>query len=189
MPMNSVMMMRKFTIKIEKIDRLPQYLPKRSRISRPWPTPVTAPSRATISWMTMRTGISSGKVHSKRVAEVLSGLGVGGDAAGVVVANHDDQSGTDDRDQREKTRANAAAAIVVVLADRAEGSGDLCFFRLLALHVPSPFVSWWSLGETTTQRPKGLEALLSRQAKLCRYVNGLAAGTRGFQKDPLRTRP
>ena len=34
-PMNSVMMMRKFKKRIEKIDRLPQYRPKRSRMSRP----------------------------------------------------------------------------------------------------------------------------------------------------------
>ncbi len=45
----------------------PQNLPNRSRISRACPTPVTAPSRSTISWFTYSTGTSSSSVHSSRV--------------------------------------------------------------------------------------------------------------------------
>jgi len=43
----------------------PQNVPNRSLISRAWPTPVTAPSRTTISWLTIRTGTSSGRVHNR----------------------------------------------------------------------------------------------------------------------------
>ena len=64
MPMNSVTMMRKLSRRIDEIDTVPQRRPIRSRMSRPKPTPVTAPRRTTISWLTMRTGISSGRVQS-----------------------------------------------------------------------------------------------------------------------------
>ena len=36
----------------------------------------------------------------QRRAVVLAGLGVGGEGAGVVVADHDDQAGAEDREQR-----------------------------------------------------------------------------------------
>ncbi len=47
--------------------KAPQNLPKRSRISRACPTPITAPSRSTISWFTYSTGISSTNVQSRCV--------------------------------------------------------------------------------------------------------------------------
>lgn len=47
--------------------KAPQNLPKRSKIRRAWPTPVTAPSRKTISWFTYKTGISSAKTHKSVV--------------------------------------------------------------------------------------------------------------------------
>ncbi len=45
----------------------PQNLPNRSRISRACPTPVTAPRRSTISWLTYSTGMSSSSVQASRV--------------------------------------------------------------------------------------------------------------------------
>ncbi len=64
-PMNSVAMVRKFKRNRSPTENAPQNLPNRSMISRAWPTPVTAPRRTTISWLTIRTGIKSGRVHSR----------------------------------------------------------------------------------------------------------------------------
>ncbi len=47
--------------------KAPQNRPNRSRISLAYPTPVTAPSRSTISWFTYSTGTSSRNVHSSLV--------------------------------------------------------------------------------------------------------------------------
>ena len=62
--MNSVAMVRKLRTKRSPTEKAPQNLPKRSLMSRAWPTPVTAPSRTTISWFTTRTGMRSGSSHS-----------------------------------------------------------------------------------------------------------------------------
>ena len=48
-------------------SNVPHNLPNRAMISRACPTPVTAPRRSTISWLTYSTGISSSSVHSRRV--------------------------------------------------------------------------------------------------------------------------
>ena len=63
--MNSVTMVRKLRMNRSPTLNQPQNRPNRSLISRACPTPVTAPSRTTISWLTIRTGISSSRVHSK----------------------------------------------------------------------------------------------------------------------------
>ena len=64
-PMNSVMMVRKLRMNRSPTLNQPQNRPNRSLISRACPTPVTAPSRTTISWLTISTGISSSSVHSR----------------------------------------------------------------------------------------------------------------------------
>jgi len=63
-PMNSVMMMRKLTVRMLETAIVPQSRPNRSRTSRACPTPETAPSRATISWFTTSTGMHRTRVHS-----------------------------------------------------------------------------------------------------------------------------
>ncbi len=65
--MNSVMIVSALSMNRSMTENAPQNLPNRARISRAWPTPVTAPSRSTISWFTYSTGISSSSVHSSRV--------------------------------------------------------------------------------------------------------------------------
>ena len=65
--MNSVTIVSALRMNRSMTSNAPQNLPNRSRISRAWPTPVTAPSRSTISWFTYSTGISSSSVHSSRV--------------------------------------------------------------------------------------------------------------------------
>ena len=65
--MNSVTMVRKSRTKRLPTENNPQKRPKRSLMSRAWPTPVTAPNRTTISWLTIRTGISRGRTHSRLV--------------------------------------------------------------------------------------------------------------------------
>ena len=65
--MNSVMIVRKFNTNRSPTENQPQKRPKRSLISRAWPTPVTAPRRMTISWLTINTGISSTSTHSRLV--------------------------------------------------------------------------------------------------------------------------
>ena len=66
-PMNSVVMVRKLSRNRSPTEKNPQNLPKRSKMSRACPTPVTAPSRTTISWLTMSTGMSSKSVHNRLV--------------------------------------------------------------------------------------------------------------------------
>ena len=65
MPMNSVTIVKKFSRNRSPTENQPQPRPKRSLISRACPTPVTAPSRTTISWLTMSTGTSSSSTHSR----------------------------------------------------------------------------------------------------------------------------
>ena len=65
--MNSVTMVSALRMNRSMTENAPQNLPNRSRISRAWPTPVTAPSLSTISWFTYSTGTSSSSVHSSRV--------------------------------------------------------------------------------------------------------------------------
>lgn len=67
MPMNSVTIVSAFSRNRSITLNAPQNLPKRSKISRAWPTPVTAPSRSTISWFTYSTGTSSSSVHNSVV--------------------------------------------------------------------------------------------------------------------------
>ncbi len=66
-PMNSVTMVRKLRMKRSITENAPQKRPNRSRIRRAWPTRVTAPSRTTISWLTISTGISSSSTQSRLV--------------------------------------------------------------------------------------------------------------------------
>ena len=65
--MNSVVMVRKLRRKRSPTENHPQNFPKRSKMSRPWPTPVTAPSRTTISWLTISTGMSRTSTQSRLV--------------------------------------------------------------------------------------------------------------------------
>jgi len=65
--MNSVTIVRKFSRNRSPTENQPQKRPKRSLINRAWPTPVTAPSRTTISWLTISTGTSSRSTHSRLV--------------------------------------------------------------------------------------------------------------------------
>ena len=52
-PTNSVAMVRKLRTNRPDTEYVPQTRPKRSKMSRAWPTPVTAPRRTLISWLTM----------------------------------------------------------------------------------------------------------------------------------------
>ena len=63
-PMNSVTIVRKFRRNRSPTENDPQNFPNRSMINLACPTPVTAPSRTTISWLTIRTGISSSSAHN-----------------------------------------------------------------------------------------------------------------------------
>ena len=65
--MNSVTTVRKFRTNRSITENHPQNRPKRSAINRACPTPVTAPSRTTISWLTISTGISSSNTQSRLV--------------------------------------------------------------------------------------------------------------------------
>ncbi|MEY2429162.1 MAG: hypothetical protein QOJ40_2047, partial [Verrucomicrobiota bacterium] len=59
------------------------------------------------------------------IAVVLPGLGVGGDAAGVVVADHHDDPGAQNRQQRQQPSLERAAVIGVPDADPAERAFDV----------------------------------------------------------------
>ncbi len=66
-PMNSVTIVSAFSTNKSMTLNAPQNAPKRARISRACPTPATAPSRSTISWLTYSTGTSSSSVQSRLV--------------------------------------------------------------------------------------------------------------------------
>ena len=65
--MNSVTTVRKLSTNRSITENQAQNGPNRSLISRAWPTPVTAPSLTTISWLTISTGTSSNSTHSRLV--------------------------------------------------------------------------------------------------------------------------
>ena len=61
----------------------------------------------------------------------LAGLPVGGERAGVVIADHDDQAGADDREQRLELRRQRRPRGMVIEPDRAEGAADVTDVRLV----------------------------------------------------------
>ena len=65
--MNSVTIVSPFTSTRSPMEKAAQNRPNRSWMSRACPTPVTAPSLTTISWLTIRTGIRRARTHSRRV--------------------------------------------------------------------------------------------------------------------------
>ena len=67
----------------------------------------------------------------QRGAVVLPGLRVGTETAGVVVADHDDEAGPEDREQRHETRPPAAARRHVAHPYRAERAADVADMRLV----------------------------------------------------------
>ena len=73
-------------------------------------------------------------------AVVLARLRIGGDPAGVVVADHHDQPGADDREQRQAARAPAPVRFLV-LADRPECALDVADVRGVE-HEPLALRGW-----------------------------------------------
>ena len=65
--MNSVTRVRKLSRTRSPTEKAAQKRPNRSLMRRAWPTPVTAPSRTTISWATMSVGTSSTSTQSRVV--------------------------------------------------------------------------------------------------------------------------
>src|ERR1700694_1229570 len=67
----------------------------------------------------------------KRVAVVLTRLRVGGDPAGVVVADHDDDPWAEDGEQREQPAPPGAAGGDIAEADGAERAVDVAYVHLV----------------------------------------------------------
>ena len=67
----------------------------------------------------------------ERETEVLTSLGVGRNATGVVVANHDDQPGTHDGEQHEHSCPPRPPPLGVVLSNRPERALDVAKVRLV----------------------------------------------------------
>jgi hypothetical protein len=65
-PTNSVTSVSRFSASRSARAKPPQRRPNRAVISRACPAPVTAPSRAAISWQTNSTGTSSATSHAIR---------------------------------------------------------------------------------------------------------------------------
>ncbi|HEX4107591.1 MAG TPA: hypothetical protein VHX88_05625 [Solirubrobacteraceae bacterium] len=64
--MNSVTRIAKFSTSRSPGENAHHSRPNRSRMSRAWPAPVTAPSRPAISCPTYSTGASRSSTHSSR---------------------------------------------------------------------------------------------------------------------------
>ena len=67
----------------------------------------------------------------QRRAVVLPGLGVGAEGAGVIVADHDDEAGTEDREQRLEAVLPSGARAVIAVKDGAEGAVDMADMGLV----------------------------------------------------------
>ena len=63
--MNSVTIVSALSTSRSPTANAPQRRPKRSTISRACPAPVTAPRRATISWLMNSAGASISSTHSR----------------------------------------------------------------------------------------------------------------------------
>ena len=75
----------------------PQNFPNRSRISRAWPTPVDRAEPQHHLLVHVEHGHQQQQRPQQGGAVVLAGLRVGAEGAGIVVADHDDQPGADNR--------------------------------------------------------------------------------------------
>ena len=67
----------------------------------------------------------------QRRAVVLAGLGIGAERAGVIVADHDDQAGAEDREQGLQLAPPAAARACVMAKDRSERALDVADMGLI----------------------------------------------------------
>ena len=105
---------------------------------------------------------------------VLAGLGVGGHPAGVVVAHHDDEPGTDDGQQGEEPGRPRPPGRLVVLADGAEGAVDAAAVaahgRPRTAHVGRPSVG--------RRSPARLGDVLSVGVRACWAMSGPPGGYR-----------
>src|ERR1039458_6367782 len=71
--MNSVTIVRKLRMNRSPTENAPQNFPNRSKINLACPTPVTAPSLTTISWLTISTGLSGGN-RQRHVARPVAAV-------------------------------------------------------------------------------------------------------------------
>ena len=78
--------------------------------------------------MVLRLGAVTGVGHARLI---LARLAVGGKSAGAVVADHHDQAGADDREQRLELGRQRGAGGGVVEPDGAEGTADVADMRLI----------------------------------------------------------
>ncbi len=67
----------------------------------------------------------------QRRSEVLSRLRIGGDAAGVVVADHHDETGTHDGQQRQHPALPRTPGMRIVVTNGAERAGDVTDMRIV----------------------------------------------------------
>ena len=122
--MNSVTIVRKLRRNRSPTENQPQNRPKRSLISRAWPTPGDRPEPDDHLLVDDQHRDQQQQHPQQAGAVVLARLRVGRDPAGVVVADHHDQPRADDRQQRQRPRAQAAVRLLV-LTDRAERALDV----------------------------------------------------------------
>ncbi len=103
--MNSVTIVRKFRTNRSPTENQPQKRPKRS-IDQPRVADAGDRAEPDDHLLVDDQHRDQQQQHPQQAgAVVLAGLRVGRDAAGVVVADHHDQAGADDRQQRQQARA------------------------------------------------------------------------------------
>ena len=96
-------------------EKAPQNLPKRSLISRAWPDAGHRAQPDHHLLVDHQDRDEEGQGPQQREPEVLPGLAVGGDATGVVVAHHDDETGAHDGQQGEQAGPPGPPGVEVVL--------------------------------------------------------------------------
>jgi hypothetical protein len=134
--MNSVMMVSAFSRSRSMTLKAPQNLPNRSRMSRAWPTPETAPSPEDHFLVHIEHRNKQHQRPQQRGAVVLSGLRISSKCPGVVVTDHDDEPRTEDREKRLQPRLPADARPMVAVEDGAESSVDVPNMRVVEHGAP-----------------------------------------------------
>jgi hypothetical protein len=105
--------------------KAPQNLPKRSKMRRAWPTPVTAPETQDHLLVHIKNGNQEKQRPQECGPVVLASLGIGAEGAGVIVADHDDETWAENGEKGLEPVLPAFPGTVVALPDGAEGAVDV----------------------------------------------------------------
>src|SRR5262249_35401900 len=91
-------------------------------------------------------------------AVILAGLGIGAEGTGIVVADHDDEAGAEDGEERPEARRPALARRDVAMSDGAEGAADLAEMSLVKRRGARSGIEDFSRGHRNSPESKRLRS-------------------------------